>query len=207
MHIVVADSNSADRAQLQRDLERLGPHEVLTVDGGTTAVQVARERQPDLVVLGFDQPWNDTLDAVRTLAHDHFTPVLLWMSCSDLDAVDAAVEAGAAGYLPRDYTPPLLRALVRFGLAGWQAKRDLEQEKAALADKLETQHLFGRAKAVLVQRCPGMTEDEAHRTIQQRSMRTRTPIRVVAEAILLADATMSQTASASLPPKQRRRRK
>lgn len=53
-------------------------------------------------------------------------------------------------------------------------------------EALETRKIVDRAKAVLIKK-RGMTEEEAHREIQKRSMDHRRTLREVAEAILLVE--------------------
>jgi uroporphyrinogen-III synthase len=62
----------------------------------------------------------------------------------------------------------------------------LEVENSQLSEQLESRKLVDRAKGIL-QRDLGLTEEEAHLTIQRQSRQRRKSKREIAEAIILAD--------------------
>lgn len=65
-------------------------------------------------------------------------------------------------------------------------KRQLESERSALSDRLETRKLVERAKGIL-QRELMITEEEAYRTLRRESQDRRKSMKEIAEAIVLND--------------------
>jgi len=65
-------------------------------------------------------------------------------------------------------------------------KRQLESERSALSDRLETRKLVERAKGIL-QRELRITEEEAYRTIRRESQDRRISMKEIAESIVLND--------------------
>jgi K+-sensing histidine kinase KdpD len=65
-------------------------------------------------------------------------------------------------------------------------KRQLESERSALSDRLETRKLIERAKGIL-QRELMITEEEAYSTIRRESQDRRKSMKEIAESIVLND--------------------
>ena len=72
-------------------------------------------------------------------------------------------------------------------------KRQLESERSALSDRLETRKLVERAKGIL-QRELMITEEEAYTTIRRESQDRRRSMKEIAESIVLNDE-MKHTSS------------
>jgi K+-sensing histidine kinase KdpD len=65
-------------------------------------------------------------------------------------------------------------------------REQLEYEKSALSDKLDVRKLVERAKGML-QRDLKINEEDAYRTMQRESQRTRRSMKEIAESIILND--------------------
>ena len=65
-------------------------------------------------------------------------------------------------------------------------KLQLEGERTALSERLETRKLLDRAKGIL-QRDLAMTEEEAYRTLRRESQDRRKSMKEIAESIVLND--------------------
>ena len=76
---------------------------------GSEAVDLVREHRPDVAVMDLQMPVLDGVEATRAIvAEDVGTEVLVLTSFSDHARIDAAVEAGAVGYLLKDAEPEVL---------------------------------------------------------------------------------------------------
>ena len=82
--IVIAEDEPLVRLDLGQMLENLG-HEIVGQAGESkTAVELARELNPDLVILDIRMPGEmDGLDAAKELAEDKVAPVLLMTAHGD----------------------------------------------------------------------------------------------------------------------------
>src|SRR6478672_1076054 len=119
--IVIAEDEPVARLDLGQMLEILG-HEVVGEAGdGRTAVDLAREVTPDLVIMDIKMPGEiDGLGAASLLAEERVAPVLLLTAYSDQEFIDRAREAGVMGYLVKPYNenqlaPAIEVALARYG--------------------------------------------------------------------------------------------
>ena len=192
--VIIADDESIIRMDLREMLSNLGYLVIGEVGDGRSAVNLARELKPDVVIMDikFEGEEFDGIDAAQVLTEEKVAPVLLLTAYSQRELVVRARGAGVVGYLVKpfreaDLIPAIEVALARFG--EFQA---MEQEVGDLQEALETRKLVDRAKGILMD-SQELTEAEAFRKIQKMSMNTRKPMKDVAEAIILAHQTQQQT--------------
>ena len=183
--IVVADDESIIRMDLREMLVGLGYLVVGEAGDGVTAVNVAREVRPDLVIMDIKMPEMDGIEAAKLLTEERIAPVLLLTAFSQQELVRRAGEAGVVGYLVKPFGETDLAPAVEIAIARFKEFRTLEKEANDLRDTLETRKRVERAKGVLMQ-TQGLSEAEAFRRIQKLSMNSRKSMREVADAILLA---------------------
>lgn len=182
--IIIADDESIIRMDLNEILTSLGYLVVGEVGDGRSAVNLARELRPDLVIMDVKMPGMDGIEAASALTKEKIAPVLLLTAFGQRELIQRANEAGVVGYLVKpfresDLTPAIEVALARFG----EFKR-IEKEVETLKDALETRKIVDRAKGLLMAR-DSLSEQQAFRRIQKMSMNTRSPMRQIAEAIIL----------------------
>jgi AmiR/NasT family two-component response regulator len=183
--IVVADDESIIRMDLREMLAGLGYLVVGEAGDGVTAVNVAREVRPDLVIMDIKMPEMDGIEAARVLTEERIAPVLLLTAFSQQELVRRAGQAGVVGYLVKPFGETDLAPAVEIAIARFKEFRTLEEEANDLRESLETRKRVERAKGVLMQ-TQGLNEADAFRKIQKLSMNSRKSMREVADAILLA---------------------
>jgi response regulator NasT len=184
--IVVAEDEGIARLDLKEMLENQGYLVVGEATDGRSAVNLARELKPDLLLMDIKMPGEiDGIAAAKILAEERVAPVLLLTAFSDREFVDRARESGVMGYIVKPFGEAELVPAIEVALARFQEFRSLEQELGDTRDALETRKLVERAKGVLMD-AQGLKETEAFRKIQKLSMNSRKSMREVAEAILLA---------------------
>ena len=183
--IVIAEDEPLARLDLGQMLENLG-HEVVGQAGdGRTAVDLARELHPDLVIMDIKMPGEiNGLGAATLLAEERVAPVLLLTAFSDQEFIDGAREAGVMGYLVKPYGENQLAPAIEVALARFGEFSQLQKELGSTKEALITRKIVERAKGVLMDTA-GLKESEAFHRIQRLSMNSRKSMREVAEAILL----------------------
>jgi two-component system, response regulator PdtaR len=182
--IVIADDESVIRMDLREMLAALDYLVVGEAGDGLSAVNLARELRPDLVIMDIKMPDLDGIAAAKILTEEQIAPVLLLTAFSQHDLVERAKEAGVVGYIVKPFRESELRPAIEVSLARFGEFRAIQREVSDLRDSIETRKLVERAKGVLMD-ANGLKEAEAFRRIQKLSMNTRKSMREVAEAILL----------------------
>jgi response regulator NasT len=183
--VVIADDESLIRLDLREMLTNLGYLVVGEVGDGRSAVNLARELKPDIVIMDIKMPDMDGIEAAKVLTEEHIAPVLLLSAYSQHDLVARAREAGVTGYLVKPIRETDLAPAIEVALARFREFMEMQKQVDSLQDALETRKLVDRAKGILMDR-QGLSEAEAFRKIQKMSMNNRKPMKEVAWAIILA---------------------
>jgi response regulator NasT len=185
--IIIADDESLILMDLREMLTNLGYLVVGETMDPKSAVNMARELRPDLVIMDikFEGQDFDGIDAAKILTEEKIAPVLLLSAYSQKELVQRALEAGVGGYLVKPFRESDLPPAIEVAISRFQEFLRLQKEVGTLKLALETRKLVDRAKGILMDQHK-MSEAEAFRKIQKMSMDTRKPMKEVAEAIILA---------------------
>lgn len=110
IRVVLADDHAVVRRGLAGLIESTEDLEVVGIArDGSEAVALVREHRPDVAVMDLQMPVLDGVEATRAIVGEATgTEVLVLTSFSDHARIDAAVEAGAMGYLLKDAEPEAL---------------------------------------------------------------------------------------------------
>jgi AmiR/NasT family two-component response regulator len=185
--VVIAEDEALIRLDLKELLQEAGYAVVGEAGDGETAVRLAEELRPDLVVLDVKMPVLDGISAAERITEARLAPVLMLTAFSQRELVERARDAGAMAYLVKPFGASDLVPAIEMAVTRYAERVALEDEVADLTDRLETRKLVDRAKSVL-QAEHGLTEAQAFRWIQKASMDRRLSMRAVAEAVLAGGA-------------------
>lgn len=110
IRVVVADDHAVVRSGLSGLIGSTDDLEVVGVArDGSEAVALVRAHGPDVVVMDLQMPVLDGVEATRAIVAEQLgAEVLVLTSFSDHARIDAAIEAGAVGYLLKDAEPEVL---------------------------------------------------------------------------------------------------
>ena len=110
--ILVADDDPKHAHLIRLFLERDG-HQVLTVGDGRAALDQARARRPDVLILDIMMPLVDGLDVCRILRAESNVAILLVTARSSENDMLLGLDIGADDYLTKPVSPRELTARVR----------------------------------------------------------------------------------------------
>src|SRR3954465_5359818 len=150
---------------------------------GQTAVDLAEEHRPDLVVLDVKMPRLDGITAAQRIAGQRIAPGVIPTAFTPREPVARARGAGAMAYLVKPFTKNDLVPAIEMAVSRFAEVQLLEAEVADLTERLETRKAVDRAKAVL-QAQLGLSEPDAFRWIQKTAMDLRLSMRQVAEGVI-----------------------
>ncbi|MCH9051217.1 MAG: response regulator [Proteobacteria bacterium] len=135
--ILIVDDNPQNLDIFQTRLAAQG-YEILTASDGEEALAVAREKQPDLILLDIMMPKLNGIEVCRRLKGDSslpFMPIIMVTAKADPKDVVAGLEAGADEYLAKPVDQTALVARVK-SMLRIKGLHDTGQEQAA---RLEAQ--------------------------------------------------------------------
>ncbi|GHF66431.1 transcriptional regulator [Streptomyces mashuensis] len=184
--VVIAEDEALIRLDLKEMLEEEGYTVVGEAGDGETAVELAREHRPDLVILDVKMPVLDGISAAERIAGESIAPVLMLTAFSQRDLVERARDAGAMAYLVKPFSKSDVVPAIEMAVSRFSELRALEKEVEDLTQRLETRKLVDRAKSIL-QTQYGLSEPAAFRWIQKTSMDRRMSMQQVAEAVIEDD--------------------
>jgi len=184
--IVLGEDEALIRLDLKEMLEEEGYEVVGEAGDGESAVRLAQELRPDLVILDIKMPGVDGLAAAERISAERVAPVLILTAFSQKDLVDRAARAKAMGYLVKPFQKSDVVPAMEIALARYEELRALEDEVQDLDERLETRKLVDRAKGVLMDRY-SMKEADAFRFLQKTSMDKRLKLAEVAALVAEGD--------------------
>ena len=135
--ILVADDNPANLDIFRARLSAHG-YEIISASDGEEALALARNQQPDLIVLDIMMPKLDGIEVCRLVKQDDklpFMPIILVTAKSDPKDVVAGLESGAEEYLTKPIDQTALVARIK-SMLRIKALHDQTQEQSA---RLESQ--------------------------------------------------------------------
>ena len=185
LRFLIADDEALHNLALTSQLEALGHEVVATASNGQEAVDLAREKKPDMAILDIRMPVMTGPEAAREIHGERPIPILILSAYSDRRTVDEATRSPVFHYLvkpvdPDDLAPAIAVARARFG--EWT---DARHEKHVAETKLEERKILDRAKGILME-TRNLSEREAYRFLQKSSQDRNTPMIELARKILLA---------------------
>jgi DNA-binding response OmpR family regulator len=110
--ILVAEDDPNQAELVRRYLEHDG-HTVVVVHDGRAAIDEARRRHPDLLLLDVMMPKVDGLDVCRIMRAESDVPIVLLTARSVEDDVLLGFDLGADDYITKPYRPRQMVARVR----------------------------------------------------------------------------------------------
>ena len=138
--ILIVDDNPTNLDILQARL-RANKYEVITAADGEAGLAMAREKQPDLMLLDIMMPKMDGIEVCRRIKEDSslpFMPIIMVTAKADSKDVVAGLEAGGDEYLTKPVDHAALVARVESMLRIKELHDTVLEQSAQLRVQLET---------------------------------------------------------------------
>jgi two-component system invasion response regulator UvrY len=139
MRILIADDHPIFRAGLKETLAKdPGVESIGEADDGHKAVELARKKRWDVVVLDIMMPGRDGLEVLQELRRERpKLPVLILSAHPEDQLALRLLKAGAAGYLTKEKAPEVLLAAIRKVASGGKYISESLAEKVVFACESE----------------------------------------------------------------------
>ena len=173
IRVLVAEDEALIRMDVVETLREAGFDVVGEAGDGETAVRLATELRPDVVVMDVKMPVMDGITAAERIGKEHAAPVVLLTAFSQTELVERARDAGAMAYVVKPFSPADLLPAVEIAISRYAQITALEAEVADMAERFETRKRVDRAKGLLMTKW-----------IQKTSMDRRLTMREVADAVI-----------------------
>ena len=161
------------------------------------AVDRVRELDPHVVLLRLSQPGQALAAAFGRMAAPGGPALVLLTPSASVGALGAARDTGATVHLVEPVTVQALAAAVWLAAARARDLQELRRQLTHLREAFASRRLVEQAKEVLMRRLD-LTEDEAHRRLQQESRSRNRKLADTAWRVLRADAALARKADASV---------
>lgn len=113
MKLILVVDDEPKIVQLARDYLEHAGFSVLGAGDGSAALELARARKPDLIVLDLGLPRMDGLDVTRTLRRVSNVPIIMLTARAEESDKLVGLELGADDYITKPFSPKELVARVR----------------------------------------------------------------------------------------------
>ncbi len=126
--ILIVDEEPDMRLAMRNVLELRG-HEIFEAGDGDSALEIAGENRPDLVLLDMRLPGMDGVEVLAGLKYiDKSVPVVMLMGCGHSQSAADVLKLGASEYLQKPFENAQLAATVKRLAESPQARADGEKQ-------------------------------------------------------------------------------
>ncbi len=115
--VLIAEDETIVRLDLRQLLSSRGFEVVGEARDGLQAVELARELEPDLVMLDVKMPGLDGIEAARRILAERPLPVVLLTAYGHEQLVTRAIDVGAFAFLTKPYREQDLLPAIRTAIA------------------------------------------------------------------------------------------
>lgn len=129
--VVDDDVKIVNLVKLYLEQER---YQVFTAYDGLQALEIARQKQPDLIILDLMLPKVDGLDVLRLLTQEGGPPIIMLTARRAEDDKLIGLELGADDYVTKPFSPRELVARVRVVLRRLQKAQSTQPEQVQLGE-------------------------------------------------------------------------
>ena len=135
--VLTAEDDPIVRADLRLILEDAGFDVVPDARDGIEAVDLAREHQPDVILLDLDLPRLDGVQATRQILDERAVPIVALTGQSNREVLEQAAEAGATSSLTKPFSKLQLVTTLRDAITDHAELEAEENHLRVLVEQLQ----------------------------------------------------------------------
>jgi two-component system, response regulator PdtaR len=186
LRVLIADDDGLTLMVGRKILVGMGHTVVGEAGDGQQAVTLARETNPDLIILDIRMPKMDGLEAARLIQVQRPTPIIILSAHTESGLGSEAASAGANAYLVKPFTGQQLKPAIELALGNFERSKELEAKLQQMNEALEARKIVERAKGILM-RQSGMDEEAAYLKLQKTARNENRKLVEVARTIIMTE--------------------
>ncbi len=184
IRVVIADDEPITKMDLNELLHEAGYVVVGEASDGFDAVELCRQKQPDLVLLDIKMPFLDGLSAAKIIHEEKLAETIMMMTAyCEREFIEQAKDCGVSGYLVKPIDEksliPNIEVAVNCSKEIGKLRRDIEK----VTGRLESRAVVEKAKGRLMMQ-ENISEQAAYDYIRKLSQEKHLSMKRVAEMIL-----------------------
>lgn len=189
IRVVIADDEPITKMDLNELLSEAGYKVVGEASDGFDAVELCRQKHPDLVLMDIKMPLLDGLSAAKIIHSEQLAETVMMMTAySEREFVEQAKECGVGGYLVKPIDEKSLIPNIEVAVNRSREIGKLRKDIEKVNGRLESRAVIEKAKGLLMEQ-EQFTEQEAYDYIRRLSQTKHLSMKRVAEIILTRSDT------------------
>jgi len=185
VRVLICEDEGLTALRLQATIKKLGYEVAGEARDGEEAVAAAARLKPDAILMDIRMPKLDGISATEQIMKVRPTAIVMITAYNERELVDAALRAGASGYLVKPVSDEQIEPALKVALNRFSQLSDLRGELTDLKEALEARKLVERAKGIFMRRFQ-LAEDEAYQRLQKMSRDRRQPLKDTAQQVIAA---------------------
>ena len=181
--IVIADDEALICMDLREMLGEAGHTVVGVGSDGVEALDLVKEKKPDLVILDVKMPRLDGIQTAKMIAHDNAAPVVLLTAFGDEDIIEKAKKSMVFGYVMKPVDERNLFPAIQIAVSQYRQKSEIVDRVKDMEREFAARKIIDRAKGLLMDYYH-ISEEDAYRRMQQTSMKRGIALADVAQKIV-----------------------
>lgn len=181
--VLLISKNGKTKTSLQAYLMNTGDVELTTVIRGNIAKQILLGTWYDLIIINspLEDEFGDELAALASMKTR--SGVIILIENALIDSKAAKMEQAGVMVVGKPMVKAMLNQAIKFAQVAKNRIVTLQEENVKLQGRIDQMKLVNRAKWVLIQYL-NMTEEQAHKYIEQQAMARRMSKARVSQKIL-----------------------
>lgn len=185
LKILLAEDEFLCLIGIKNNLEDLGHEIVGEASDGVELVEMALEKNPDLILTDINMPLLSGVEAIKKINETMTIPTIVVSGYHEDKLVEEACHLGVYNYLVKPVDLKDLKIAIEVSMARYQDYKEIEKELENTKDSLERRKVIERAKGLLMEH-QKLSENEAFKKLQKMSKDKNKKMILIAKEIIKA---------------------
>jgi len=186
LNIVIAEDEYIVMMGLKQSVENSGHNVIGIANDGVKLIELALERNPDLLIVDINLPKMDGIKAIEMINRNSILPSIIITGYNSEDFVKRANKAGVLYYLIKPVDEKELNPAIEITMGRFEDFVKMQNEIQEKDKALSERKFIERAKGIIMNR-NNLKEREAMKVLQKKSRDSNIKLIDVAKDIISAE--------------------